>query len=136
MERMKTGQLLKGPQRNVTWEKMVAFESVIWDRGATSHNDRDTAKKGGMGRPFASGQNTLAFFHELFEREFGRGWIEGGTISVRWTRLVYEGDAITPFGEVTAVAEKDGRTLVSMKVWAENQDGEHTAAGTATAFLQ
>ncbi len=136
MERLKTGQLLKGPDRDITWEKMVAFESVIWDRGATSHNDRDTAKKGGMGRAFASGQNTLAFFHELFEREFGCGWIEGGTISVRWTRLVYEGDVITPYGEVTALEESNGRTLVSLKVWAENENGEQTAAGTATAFLQ
>jgi acyl dehydratase len=55
---------------------------------------------------------------------------------VRWTRLVYEGDSITPYGEVTALEEKGGRTLVSMKVWSENQNGEQTAAGTATAFLQ
>lgn len=136
MECVKTGQLLTGPRRNITWEKMVAFESVIWDRGSTAHNDRDAAKKGGLGRPFASGQNTLAFFHELFEREFGRGWIEGGTISVRWTRLVYEGDVITPYSEVTGVEETEGRRRVSMKVWAENQNGEQTAAGAATAFLQ
>ena len=133
---MNEGQILVGPKRTITWDKMVAFESVIWDRGVTAHNDPETAAKGGIKRPFASGQNTLAFFHELFERDFGKGWIEGGTISVRWTRLVYTEDTIVPYAQVQSVTEEDGRTCVSMKIWAENQDGEQTAAGTATAFLQ
>ena len=114
---------------------MVEFESVVWDRGPTAHNDRSAAEKGGMSRPFASGQNVLAFFHELLEREFGKGWIEGGTIAVRWTKVVYEGDTITPFGKVEAVETNNGRKQVALKIWAENQSGEQTAAGSATAYL-
>jgi acyl dehydratase len=137
MERlMDVGAEIAGPGRSITWDKMVEFESVVWDRGPTAHNSRETAAKGGMDRAFASGQNVLAFFHELFEREFGAGWIEGGTISVRWTRVVYEGDTIVVHARVEAVEDEGGRRRVRLAIWAENQNGEQTAAGTATAFLQ
>lgn len=133
---MKEGQVLVGPERTITWDRMVAFESVVWDRGSTAHNDPEAAAKGGIKRPFASGQNTLAFFHELFEREFGKGWVEGGTITVRWTRLVYTDDTIVPYAEIESITEKGGSPCALMKIWAENQDGEQTAVGSATAFLQ
>jgi acyl dehydratase len=137
MERViEVGDVLDGPQRSITWDKMVEFERVVWDRGPTAHNSRETASKGGMDRPFASGQNVLAFFHELFEREFGGGWIEGGTISVRWTRVVYEGDTITVHARIEAIEEAGGRRRARLAIWADNQNGEQTAAGTATAFLQ
>ncbi len=129
------GDVLKGAERQVTWDKMVEFERVVWDRGPTAHNSRETAKQGGMGRAFASGQNTLAFFHELLEREFGKGFVEGGSIAVRWIKLVYEDDRITPYCEVERLETVDGRQRAMLKVWAENQDGEQTAVGTASAFL-
>jgi acyl dehydratase len=132
---MKSGDILTGVPRTITWDRMVRFESVVWDRGTTAHNDPETAAKGGMTRPFSSGQNTLAFFHELFEKSFGRGWIEGGTIAVRWIRVVYAGDTVVPHAEIERLGEKDGRPLAEMRIWAENQDGETTAAGKATAFL-
>lgn len=136
MERMiAVGDVLTGSERHITWDRMVAFESVVWDRGPTAHNDRETAEKGGITRTFASGQNTLAFFHELFEREFKKGWVEGGTISVRWTKLVYEDDRITPFGEVERLEDVEGRRRAVLRIWARNQNGEQTAAGTASAFL-
>lgn len=129
------GDVLNGVPRTITWDKMVAFESVIWDRGPTAHNDPSTAGKGGMSKPFASGQNVLAFMHELLEQSFGRGWVEGGRISVRWTRVVYENDIIRPCLQVTAIDRVAGRDRASFDIWAENQDGERTAAGTASAFL-
>jgi acyl dehydratase len=136
MERLAIpGEAVAGTPRRITWDKMVEFERVVWDRGPTAHNSRETAKLGGMGKAFASGQNTLAFIHEMLERDFGKGWIEGGKISVRWTRLVYENDLITPFYQIEGKETVRGRQRATMKIWAENQDGEQTAVGTASAYL-
>lgn len=137
MERkLAVGNRLAGSERTITLEKMIAFESVIWDRGSTAHNDPAAAAAGGMNRPFASGQNVLAFIHELMEQTFGRGWIEGGAISIRWLRPIYTGDTIIPFAEVEAVEPQSARSRVSLRVWAENQNGDQCAAGTAKAYLQ
>jgi acyl dehydratase len=133
---MNVGGLISGPARTLTMERMIAFESVIWDRGPTAHNDPATAAAGGMKRPFASGQNVLAFFHEMFEKTFGNGWVEGGSISVRWTRLVYAGDTITTFGKIESVEPHEGRRRAHLSIWAENQNGEQTAVGTAKAYLE
>lgn len=134
MRSLKVGDVIAGPHRMVTEEKIIAFESVVWDRGPTAHNDPATAAAGGMSRPFASGQNTLAFIHEMMEQTFGKGWIEGGSISMRWLRLVYDGDTISTFGEVESVDEDETRSAVQLKIWTENQNGDRCAAGHAKAF--
>jgi acyl dehydratase len=133
---MNVGERIAGPSRTITTERMIAFESVVWDRGATAHNDPATAAAGGMTRVFASGQNMLAFFHELFEKTFGRGWVEGGSISVRWTRPVYDGDTITTYGQVESVENGGDRRRVHLTIWAENQNGDQTAVGIARAYLE
>src|SRR3546814_8532408 len=113
---------------------MIAFESVVWDCGSTAHNDPAAAIAGGMKRPFASGQTVLAFVHEMMERAFGAGWIEGGRISMRWLRPIRAGDIISVHGEVETVAEKVGRELVHVGIRAVNQSGECCGAGWAEAF--
>lgn len=120
--------------REVTMDKMVEFEKVVWDRGSNSHNDPEAAQRDGLAKPLASGQNQMAFLHELLERSFGDAWVFGGKISVRYIHPVYAGDKITPHGRVKEVAEEGGRARVTLEVWCENQNGTKTAAGTASAF--
>jgi acyl dehydratase len=130
---LKVGDRLATFTRLVTPEKMVEFERVVWDRGLNSHSDPEAAQRDGLARPLASGQNQMAFLHELMERNFGDAWVYGGKISVRYIHPVYGGDRITPNGTVTEVTEEDGRTRVVVAIWCENQDGKKTAAGTARA---
>lgn len=134
--KLTVGDVLAGPPRTISLEKMIAFESVVWDRGSTAHNDPIAAAAGGMTRPFASGQNILAFIHEMMEQTFGKGWIEGGAISVRWLRPIYAGDTIASFGKVETVEAEGARSRVSLKIWAENQHGDQCAGGSARAYMQ
>jgi acyl dehydratase len=132
---LKAGDSLPTITRLVTTEKMVEFERVVWDRGRNSHSDPEAAKHDGLSRPIASGQNQMAFLHELLERNFGDAWVYGGKISVRYIHPVYAGDRITPHAIVTEVSEAAGKPRVMMSIWCENQDGQKTAAGTASAGL-
>jgi len=130
---LKAGDRLATVSRDVDVDKMVEFERVVWDRGRNSHSDPEMAKRDGLAKQLASGQNQMAFLHELLERNFGDAWVYGGKISVRNIRPVYGGDRITPHGVVTEIAEADGKPRVMLQVWCENQDGRKTAAGTASA---
>lgn len=130
---LEVGQRLQTITREVTFDKMIEFEKVVWDRGQNSHSDKEAAKRDGLTRPIASGQNQMAFLHEMLERNFGDAWVYGGKISVRYIHPVYAGDRITPNATVTEVTEVDGKPRVTLMIWCENQDGQKTAAGTASA---
>src|SRR3546814_5999736 len=81
---LQVGDHLPTISRDVTEEKMVEFERVVWDRGSNSHSDPVAARKDGLVRPLASGQNQMAFLHEMLEKNFGDAWVYGGKISVRY----------------------------------------------------
>lgn len=132
---MRIGQELCGEPRQVTEEKMIAFERVIWHRVANVHSDPVAARKSGMARPIASGQNQLAFLHELMERHFADGWVRGGKIAARWICPVYADDHITPKAVVSAIEDTDGRRRALLDIWCENNRGEKTAIGTASAYI-
>jgi acyl dehydratase len=133
---LKVGAALDGDAHTITEEKLVAFERVIWHRVANVHSDPAVAKKVGMSRTIASGQNQLAFLHQLMESTFGDGWIYGGKIAARWVSPVYVDDVITPCALVKEITEQDGRQRVRMDIWCTNQAGTKTALGSAEACLQ
>lgn len=130
------GSELQGEAHAITVEKLVAFERVIWQRDPNTHSDPEVARKRGMSRPIASGQNQLAFLHQLMENNFADGWTRGGDISVRWLRPVYAGDLVTPRARIQAITPGIDGARVDLEVWCENQNGEKTSAGTAHACLR
>jgi acyl dehydratase len=130
---LKAGDHLQAVIRDVTDDRMVEFEKVVWDRGKNSHSDINVAKADGISRTIASGQNQMAFLHELMERNFGDAWVYGGKISARWIHPVYAGDRLKADGLVTEVGVVDGKLRVTLQVRCENQDGRKTGVGTASA---
>jgi acyl dehydratase len=130
---LKTGDRLQPVTHEVTNDKMVEFEKVVWDRGRNSHSDINVAKADGIQRTIASGQNQMAFLHEMMERNFGDTWVYGGRISARYIHPVYAGDKLTATGLVTEIGMIDGKLRVTVQIWCENQDGRKTSAGTANA---
>jgi len=130
---LNVGDRLQPVTREVTNDKMVEFEKVVWDRGRNSHSDINVARADGISRTIASGQNQMAFLHEMMERNFGDAWVYGGKISARYIHPVYAGDCITANGVVTEIGVTDGKPSVTLQIWCENQDGRKTSAGTASA---
>ena len=133
LKELHVGDRLPTFTRQVTMDKMIEFEKVVWDRGRNSHTDAEIAQRDGLSKPLASGQNQMAFLHELMERTFGDSWVYGGKISVRYIHPVYAGDEITPNAIVKEVVEQSGRLRVQLEIWCENQNGQKTAAGKAWA---
>jgi acyl dehydratase len=132
-KQLNVGDRLEAVVRDVTNDKMVEFEKVVWDRGRNSHSDINVAKADGIQNTIASGQNQMAFLHELMEKNFGDAWVYGGKISARWIHPVYAGDKLTVQGLVTEINDVDGKPRVTLQVWCENQSGRKTGVGTAHA---
>ncbi len=130
---LKVGDKLDSFTREIEEQKMILFERVVWDRGSNSHSDPEAAKRDGMSKMIASGQNQMAFYHELLEKNFGDAWVYGGKISARYIHPVYVGDKLTPHGLVTEVGEENGKPRVTIQLWVEKQDGTKSSVGTAWA---
>jgi acyl dehydratase len=128
---LKVGDQLHPITQPVLLGHMIEFEKIVWDRGVNSHTDTDAAKKDGISKPLASGQNQMAFVHELLEKNFGDSWVYGGRISIRYIHPVYAGDKITARGTVTEISDLNGKSTLTLMIWCENQDEIKTAAGTA-----
>ena len=84
-------------------------------------------------RPAGTGQNQMAIVHQMLEQNFGDAWVYGGKISIRYIRPVHEDDVLTPNGVVTEITDVDGKPRVTLEVWCENQNGDKTSIGTASA---
>jgi acyl dehydratase len=133
MRPLQVGDRLKNFQHKITRDQMIEFEYVVWNRGKNSHSDPDAAKADGLSRTIASGQNQMAVVHQMLEQNFGDAWVYGGKISIRYIRPVHEDDVLTPNGLVTEITEVDGKPRVVLEVWCENQNGDKTSVGTASA---
>jgi acyl dehydratase len=133
MRPLQVGDRLISFQHKITRDQMIEFEYVVWNRGKNSHSDIEAAKADGLTQTIASGQNQMAVVHQLLEQNFGDAWVYGGKISLRYIRPVHEGDVLTPNGVVTEITEADGKPRVMLEVWCENQNGDKTSAGTASA---
>jgi acyl dehydratase len=133
MRPLQVGDRLSTSSHKITREQMIEFEHVVWDRGKNSHSDIEAAKADGLSRTIASGQNQMAIVHQLLEQNFGDAWVYGGNISLRYIRPVYEDDVLTPNGVVTEITEVEDKPRVMLEVWCENQNGDKTSVGIASA---
>jgi acyl dehydratase len=98
------------------------------------HWDNDFARKIGAPAAYDYGPQRIAWLGNLMTNWIGDdGFLRRLDVQVRRFNIV--GDTSWCRGRVTRRYEAEGRRLVDCDVWIENQRGEVTATGTATAEL-
>ena len=126
------GALLGTSRIGYTFEMSVAFCRPEKD----FHTDRELARVQGFPDVVLSGPQFCCQMAELMTRIFGRGFIEGGSINVNMLRPVLAGETITAHArDAGHVQDADGATLHKVAIWCENEKGETTAGGVATARM-
>ena len=120
-----------GVTRTLTAEKMARYSGA-----GNIHSDEAAARSLGLGGTIAQGGQLIGYLNEMMLRALGRGFIEGGEISVTFIKSAKAGDTVVTRGEVKAQSVVDGRTRVECEVWLENQHGEKLTVGTAAGFLE
>ena len=127
------GQTLPTLVKDVGQRKIDAYSTV---RARSIHTDEAWARAKGFRAPLAQGMMSTAYVSEMMTRFLGEGFVKGGTLSMSFLQPVYAGDRLTIHGEVKEKRAEGTATRVIVEVWCENQEGERTAAGTASGLIR
>ena len=114
------------------WNRYAAVN----DEFVPIHMDDEAGRAAGYPSAFGQGNLQWAYLHDVVRQWMGdEGKIERISCSFRGANV--KGQTVTARGRVTAVsaASEDGRRVVELEVWTENDAGERLAPGTARVSL-
>ena len=130
---MEVGQKLPPLKKDVTFENIRLFS--MWSN-RNIHTDWEIAIKGGLPAPIAQGLMSHAYLAEMLTQFFGKNWLQGGKIDVKFIRFTLPGDVVTVGGVVREKIEEGAAVRFNCDVWCESLSGEKTVVGTASALVQ
>ncbi len=122
--------------KHITQESINLFESCGILNRANIHNDPElAARRLGTNYAIASGRMSIAFCTEAMRKFVGADdFHRSGNVNLKFLRPVKDGDTVTVHGQLlNREAQDDGSTLVTVDVYCENQNGDKTAVGQASA---
>ena len=128
---MEIGEKLPELVKNITQEGINRYADAAGDFNPI-HVDEEYAKNTPFKGTIAHGFYIFAFLSELMTREFGRRWINGGCVDVRFKRAVRPGDTITLKAILSDREIIDGRPRLVFDVVWENQKQEPVLLGKAS----
>ena len=109
------------------WNRYAAVNYEFVD----IHMDDAAGQAAGYPGAIQMGNLTFAWFHSML-----RDWLgfDGRVVRVQcqFRSPSLRGDTVTCKAVVTKRYDQDGVPMADLDVWAENQQGERTAPGTAT----
>ena len=100
------------------------------------HIDEDFAKKTPLGGTIAHGMLILAYVSQMMSAAFGRSWLTGGKLNVRFKTPARPGDTITVSGRISRIDKGEGQTLIHCDVLCRNQNGETIITGGASVRVE
>ena len=125
---LEIGQTLDSLTRTLSQRQIDAYSGV---RPGSIHTDESWARAKGFPTTIAQGMMSAAYVSTLMTAAFGRGFVEGGRLDIRFLRPTFKGDTITIRGNLRGVNRDGDRVFVDVS--AQNQNGADTMAGTASA---
>ena len=97
------------------------------------HTSPEMAEKVGRPAPIVQGLQMSACVEEMLINSFGMDWFSGGKIMVYYVGITIPGDVITAKGKIIEkTPQEDGKTLLEMEVWGENQRAAKVTVGFAS----
>lgn len=95
------------------------------------HVDEAFAAQTPFGGTIAHGMLVMAYLSEMLTAAFGRAWLEGGRLKVRFRAPARPGDVVTARGRVERLRQEGGRRRVFCTVECRNQAGDVLVSGDA-----
>ena len=103
--------------------------------GRNYHTDREAARALGFPNIVVQGMMSTCFVAQVLQDAFGRGWVEGGRMSVKLVNVLWVDEAVCARGRVREEIREGDRTRVHCDVWVDKQDGTRILAGSASALV-
>ena len=95
------------------------------------HIDEDFAKKTPLGGTIAHGMLILAYVSQMMTNAFGKSWLSGGRLNVRFKAPARPGDIIKVQGKINKIQNEGEQNLISCEVLCSNQKDEAVITGEA-----
>jgi len=100
------------------------------------HIDEDFAKKTPLGGTIAHGMLILAYVSQMMSAAFGRSWLAGSKLNVRFKTPARPGDTITVTGRISRIERSEGQTLIHCDVLCRNQNDEAVITGETSLRVE
>jgi acyl dehydratase len=126
------GQELPPVYKVIKLENMRLY--TMWTN-LNTHTDWEVAKKSGVPAPIAQGLMSHAYISQMCTSFFGESWFKTGSMDVRFVNYTVPGDRITVGGIVSERIVEGDAVRLKCDVWCENQTGDKTCVGTASALV-
>jgi acyl dehydratase len=124
--------LVKPP---ITLDQLIRYAKASGDYNPI-HVDEEAARRVGLDSVIAHGMLTMTFLGQFITQHMAD--IPGTQLHhfrVRFARMVRLGDVLTCHGIVTERRSEQGRELITIECWAQNQKGERATSGEAIVTL-
>ena len=112
------------------WNRYAAVN----DEFVPIHMDDEAGRAAGYPSAFGQGNLQWSYLHNVL-----RQWLrDDGTIerlSCTFRGANVKDQTVTARGRITAVSEREGRRVVELDVWTENEAGAPLAPGTARVII-
>ncbi len=115
----------------VTQERLNAYANASGDYNPL-HWDAAFAADTQFGGVIAHGMLTLALISRMMTIAYGKDWLTGGSLRVRFKGAARLGDVVASQGAVSREEAEGGRRRLTCSVAVVNHNGEELVAGIAT----
>ena len=121
--------------RRVTQEGIRRYAAASGDYNPI-HVDEKYARATPFGGNIAHGMLVLAYVSETMAAAFGRDWLAGGRLKVRFRAPARPGDTLTVRAEPRRDRQADGGRVLEYAIECSNQNGETLISGTAEVAVR
>jgi len=126
----KEGAGLPTLKKNISQDNINLYAKASGDFNPI-HIDADYARKTPLGGTVAHGMLILACVSQMMTNAFGRDWLSGGRLNVRFRAPARPGDVITVSGTIRRMEKGDGFQMIDCDILCRNQNNEPIITGDA-----
>jgi len=126
----KEGASLPTVKKNISQDNINLYAKASGDFNPI-HIDADYARKTPLGGTVAHGMLILACVSQMMTNAFGRDWLSGGRLNVRFRAPARPGDVITVSGTIRRMEKGDGFQMIDCDILCRNQNNEPVITGDA-----
>ena len=114
--------------RDITQENINLYAEASRDFNPI-HIDEAFARKTSLGGTIAHGMLIMAYVSNMMTLAFGKSWLTGGRLNVRFKTPARPGDTATVSGKVRKITRNEGNILIKCDLLCQNQNGESIITG-------
>jgi 3-hydroxybutyryl-CoA dehydratase len=129
------GQSLQAMSKPIIQEEINLYAKASRDFNPI-HIDEEFAKKTPLGGTIAHGMLVLAYVSQMMANNFGKAWLNGGSLNVRFKAPARPGDILSIQSTIRKIQKEPERTVISCDVLCANQKNETVISGEALVRIK